>query len=379
MFQLRFIAMAALAAVLSAPGFAATKYAVGSCQPKLRSYATISAAVSNVPSGSTILVCAGNYPEQVLITQPLTLEGVVGGSEAAVVVPPGGLVQSVNNDVNVGPVYYQILVETTGPVNITNLAVDGTGGNSPVAGGIVAGLFYEDSSGTVEYVSARNQTNTGIGILVLTNGYPNTITVENSVVRGFDDRGIWVLSNEAGGLAANIKDNTIEGWPAGGASNMVGFVSAGANCIFQSNMINNVYLGLLLADSDVTTTSNTISALYAIELTNDSSTITGNTIVQRGGSPAIYIEGGTTNLQGNRIDAGGQEGLILGGGGSAIVELNTIMNSSIAVDGCAESASGFTVTGNTITDAAIGVQMPSGNTTTLNKFYATAMAVEACP
>ena len=59
MFRLRFIAiMAATAAVLfSASAFAATKYAVGTCQPHLPSYSTISQAVSSVPSGSTIEVC----------------------------------------------------------------------------------------------------------------------------------------------------------------------------------------------------------------------------------------------------------------------------------------------------------------------------------
>ena len=84
MFRPRFIAIVTLAVFLSAFSFAQTKYAVGTCQPKLTFYATISQAGSSVPSGATIEARPGHYPEQVLITQPLTLEGIaVGSSDTA--------------------------------------------------------------------------------------------------------------------------------------------------------------------------------------------------------------------------------------------------------------------------------------------------------
>ena len=51
-------------------------FAVGTCRPRLRSFTTIQAAVSGVPAGSTVLVCPGTYPEQVTITQPLSLQGI---------------------------------------------------------------------------------------------------------------------------------------------------------------------------------------------------------------------------------------------------------------------------------------------------------------
>ncbi len=88
MFRSGFIAIAALVVLVSASAFAGTTYAVGTCLPNLTYYTTISLAVSSVPPGSTIKVCSGSYPEQVLITQPLTLEGVPGASSAAVVVAP---------------------------------------------------------------------------------------------------------------------------------------------------------------------------------------------------------------------------------------------------------------------------------------------------
>ncbi len=82
------------AALLSGtfPAFA-TSYAVGHCKPSLTSYSTISAAVSAVPSGSIVEVCPGTYAEQVTITKPLTLQGVISGnsSQPVITVPPSGL------------------------------------------------------------------------------------------------------------------------------------------------------------------------------------------------------------------------------------------------------------------------------------------------
>src|SRR4030095_12092659 len=70
---------------------------VGSCLSNLQRYATISQAVSAVPPSSTILVCPGNYPEQIIIHQALTLRGVpsANASNPTITVPAGGLSESV--------------------------------------------------------------------------------------------------------------------------------------------------------------------------------------------------------------------------------------------------------------------------------------------
>jgi len=44
----------------------------------LASYPTISLAIASVPANSTIFVCPGTYPEQLLITKSLTITGVAG-------------------------------------------------------------------------------------------------------------------------------------------------------------------------------------------------------------------------------------------------------------------------------------------------------------
>ncbi len=74
----------------------AATFVVGTCRAG-RSFTTIQAAVTAAPSGSTIDVCPGIYPEQVMIeAKTLTLVGVLSGTnDAAVLVPPaGGLIMN---------------------------------------------------------------------------------------------------------------------------------------------------------------------------------------------------------------------------------------------------------------------------------------------
>ncbi|MGB9233595.1 MAG: right-handed parallel beta-helix repeat-containing protein [Terriglobales bacterium] len=364
MFRPGFIAITALVVLVSASAFAGTTYAVGTCMPNLPYYTTISLAVSSVPPGSTIKVCPGSYPEQVLIAQPLTLEGVPGASSAAVVVAPAG---GLTNSVQLGEcgiaTYYQILVQNpAGPVNISNLVVDGTGAGNPA--GSVIGVVYLDATGTVSEASARNQTNAGegYGIYAATSlGAGQTITIENSFVHGFDALGISVDSSCGGGpLAVNIKANTINGGGTG-------------------------FNGIYVAESTGNVASNAISGIATgVSLSGASVTATGNIISASGNGYGVFVLSGGNTVEHNRIDAGGGTGMLLSGSGtSSLVEENTIGNASNGVFGCGlghrPAASGFTVTGNAITDAAVGVEMPSGNTSTPNRFYATASAVEACP
>src|ERR1700720_2734723 len=96
--------------------------AVGTCKPNLQSYSTIQDAVSNVAAGGTILVCAGADPEQVPITKPLTMKGVLSGKAAAsfITSPKGGLKQNTVN--HLGNIWdAQVLVQSTaGPVDISD-------------------------------------------------------------------------------------------------------------------------------------------------------------------------------------------------------------------------------------------------------------------
>src|SRR5271170_6579045 len=161
---------------LSSLSFAGTyaAYPLGStnCDIRLVGYQTIQAAVNTVPSGSTIEVCPGIYPEQVVISKPLTLTAFTGAAseasnaEVLIQIPAGGATGGFYDSI-IGSIYSQILVSSTGPVNITDIAFDGTGNNIPPGWGNLAAIFYDESSGTVNGVSVANEIDFGGGMGVV--------------------------------------------------------------------------------------------------------------------------------------------------------------------------------------------------------------------
>jgi len=278
--------------------------------------------------------------------------------------PFGGITQVVNGPG--GTTACQILVRSTGLVNISGLGVEGSGAivNN---GSYLAGIAYEDASGTVSHVSIRNQVLEGfggIGFVTVTNSADaQTVTIEESLIRGFDGVGIWSATNDgAGVMTTNIKTNTIRGT----LSSSIGINGQRSDGLVQSNVVSNVGQGVYLLLSGAKVTTNTISV---------TSPGTG-----------VSVESGSSSVTGNRIDAGGGQGVALyDAAAGSVVKGNTIVNSLTAVFGCGYGtippggpASGFAVSGNVIMDAAIGLQMPSGNTSAPNRYYATGSAVGYC-
>jgi hypothetical protein len=197
------------------------QYGVGTCNINvIQKFSTIQAAVNSVPVGSTILVCPGLYPEQVTISQPLTLRGVASGnsSRATIAINPEA---SFGSNVTIFvPLYAQVLVknvEPAGPVNIVGITVDGYGfGASPApclqgGGGTgLAGIVYSaGTTGTVNEVSTRNHQVAGCGFGILAfnaSDTSQTITVANSSVHDFD-YGIFTSAAPAQALLATIQGN----------------------------------------------------------------------------------------------------------------------------------------------------------------------------
>ena len=297
----------------------ATDYAVGTCEPKLHSYSTISEAVSTVPAGSIVEVCPGTYPEQVTISQPLTLEGITSANsdKAIITSPSGGL--SVNGP---GESAVQILV-TAGPVNITNIMVDGTG-NDLGGTAFLAGIYYGNgSSGVIKEVTTRNQLDSdeGVGIWVENeDAGGESVTIENCSVHDFDFAGIivggditvTVKANHVnassatkflygiyfGAAAGSMTGNDVNGpgtiVDAEGISVASPSVSISANIIanwqfavfdseaasYTSNTVRNVEDGFYLTAPGATVESNTITQVsnVGIEFNCNTGTVKSNTI-----------------------------------------------------------------------------------------------------
>src|SRR5882724_1234939 len=163
----------------------ATTVSVGGCVTGVTNYTTIQAAINASLPGDTVDVCPGTYSEALTITIPLTVVGVQSGfgdraivqgvfNSASVTIPGGQYGFRVQPSSNT--VFPQILIQNTGPVNLTNLTVDGNGGGLDTVG-----VYYQNSSGTVNHVAEHGGHSFGFWLENDTATLLN-VTVTNSVV-----------------------------------------------------------------------------------------------------------------------------------------------------------------------------------------------------
>ena len=303
-------------------------FAVGNCKPRLKHFATIQTAVSSVPPGSTVQVCPGVYREQVTISQPLTLKGIPDSTLAdlaVITVPSDGLTANVTSMFGES-VAAQVLVQTSGGVNITNITVDGTGGDQACAIWL-AGIFYASgSSGNVTRVRTSNQIDggCGVGIWAENGGSSNQyVTIQGSSVHDVDGTGISLSSNTPPTLTVSVRNNFVS--PSGSA---VGIFATSVNGDITDNDVSTAVAGVFdLAPGVRLASNNVTSTEFGVAL----------------------LAGGT--VQSNDITNSGF-GVVLGGPG-AIVQSNRItLTTSAAVEfGCNTAI----VSHNTINDAAVGL------------------------
>jgi hypothetical protein len=315
--------------IVSIQPLLASTVQVGTCRNNLQSFPTISAAVSGVTAGSTIHVCPGTYAEQVTITLPLTLQGVTSGTanQVVITVPAAGLVPNAVSMFGES-VAAQVLVEgpLSGPVNIRNIAVDGTGGNMSCTAWL-AGIYYSSgSSGTVNRVRVSGQIDStcGVGIWAENaNTSGELVTVQNSTVYNVDSAGIFAGSGTTPTLTANLNKNVVN-------------ASAAVAAIDSDSVQGQV------TENNV---SNSVFGVYDVSNINvQENTIIGAT------SAGIYMANGGT-ASGNEV-SGSNEGVLLGASG-ATLKNNVIMSSTTA--GVELGCFSATVTGNLINDAPVGV------------------------
>src|SRR6516225_7066773 len=276
-------------------------YVVGSCKPRLTRFTSISAAVSSVPSGSTIFVCPGTYPEQVAISQPLKLVGITSANQddAIVKVPSGGLSPNATSIFGEG-IAAQILVQTPGPVEIVNLSVDGTGSDNGCAGGVwVAGIFYAiGSSGEVNRARASQQMNSGCsaGIWAENDGITNqSIEINDSSVHDVGNTGIFVAQNgSTPTLYARVHGNIVS-IPNG----LVGIGMAGVSGTVSGNIVTNALFGIADVGPQISLNSNVVSLTAVGIVLEGGGQVFANRSSTVGVGVLFYADGGS--LQGNRI------------------------------------------------------------------------------
>lgn len=345
----------------SCPLFAVTTYYVGSCHAG--SYPTINAAMTAAPAGSSILICPGTYPEQLIVSKQITLRGMSNSnaSGAVVAVPAGGL--STTTSLFAGESAAQIEVRADG-VSISNIAVDGTAGtsNCPASGLTFIGIFFAGgSSGTVNQSVVRNQTCTSFGYGLLAEngaGTKRTVTIEASSFHTIAYAGIIAYSDQTPStLTASITNNDVYAgqWGILTSGNVAGTVS--------QNRVGGASAGIYVSSTIGTISNNVISDASEgiLAITSGQPTITGNTIVN--GSTGIEVGGG--NVSSNHI-SNVQYGIIITSN-SSTVEANHITNASMA--GMYFGCHSATVSGNFINEAPIGLTYVPASYTGTNTFF----------
>jgi parallel beta-helix repeat protein len=329
----------------------AANYAVGTCKPSLPSFATISAAVSTVPPNSTVMVCPGTYPEQVTIAQPLTLKGITSGNagQAVITVPGSGLTGASDA---FGVTIFAMLTANgglSGPVNITDISVDGTGNGIDCNSGAnwLVGIYYPtDSSGTVNEVSvhtlATTSCGTGTGVWLENADTSNTtsITIENSSLRDIQNSAVIT---EGGNLLATVKGNTM----ATRGYSVQLFVGGS----FTGNVItgNGAYYPSLSGPSAISanTVTNTGYGMYVAGPAN--AVVTGNTVINST-TVGIFLVAPVTASHNNVANS--PYGIV--GFNGATATSNRISNTSVS--GIFDEGGGNTYKSNAITEAGVGIE-----------------------
>jgi len=328
--------------LLISSSFAATLY-VGTCHKA--SYATISAAVAAAPAGSIVDVCPGTYPEQVFITQALTLQGITAkNTDRATITAPipasGGppTWQFVADpDGGAAMVAPQIFVSSpVGAVTIRNLTIDDSAETTSPAC-LDAGywhtiaIFVQESSGTITGVSTLGQgknSGCGIGIRAFAAG-PATLTLTNSFLQDAHQSGVVL---EGAGLTVNVSQNVLDL-----TSNNYGISSTDVSGTISSNFVTME--GDIIADfgsgGPVTFSDNVLRAAAP------------------GCSAAMLFER-KAQVTGNKIE-GCLTGIAFLSGSTNAVSLknNLVVDATIGIDlGC---DSNVTLTGNAVNDVYEGI------------------------
>jgi Right handed beta helix region len=221
---------------------ATTTYLVGTCKSGPKSFSTISAALAATPAPNIVEVCPGTYPEQVEITIPVTLEGITADNSAQPIITPpaSGFVPNATDDYGQTYVVQLYVNNVSDIVNVSNLTLDAEG--QGVYPDCTIGIFYQNTSGTVNELTTRNQTypdcRGGRGIYVEGGASNPTVTVENCSVHDFNAFGIFAETNSTTSeLNVTIRNNYVNNNGAGG--NYYIYVVQGATGTVTANTAVN--------------------------------------------------------------------------------------------------------------------------------------------
>jgi hypothetical protein len=237
--------------------------------------------------------CPGTYTEQITIAQPLSLQGVAsGGSDLVLINGQGAEVFSPFLGTHLTA---QILITSTGPVNITNITVDGTATCADANSG---NIYYSNSYGTANHVVVRGtvpggSSTCGTGLYVENDGSsPLTVNVQNSSFYNLVG-GISSFSNSTPiALVVNVK-NSFFNAPSGLGGAAIYYSHATGTA--SGNVSSGFLYGSALDKSAVATISSNViaGAGTGIRIASAGNTITNNQLLNL--QSAIVFAAGANN------------------------------------------------------------------------------------
>jgi hypothetical protein len=264
---------------------ASLTYIVGTCKSGTH-FSTIQSALNASPAPTTVEVCPGEYPEQITINKPVTLEGIAQGNadQVQIVTPGGGLVVNANvytGDEVLTPAAAHIFVNNaSGRVNLSNLNVNGIANGQSGSGAFLIGVLYQQTAGTINHVVTFNQNgeNTvGWGIFLEGGSSDPSVTVENCSEYNFSQGAIWAIgTTDTPNLTAIIENN------------------------FVSSSSQGTYNIVLEEGTNGTATGNVVSGgLYGIFIVTPKGLVSGNTIL--GSQIGIGLAADGVSVKSNKI------------------------------------------------------------------------------
>lgn len=297
-------------------------------------YNTIGAAITAAQSGDVIEICPAVYPEQIVITKPITLLGLHVQGIGRVLIQPTALTQP-TLPAPVGTLDFMAVISVVNTSNVTiyDLAIDASKNTVTGCTVALAGIHFYNASGVVDSaaISGAQLSNplsctalfpgNGFGVQVDETASSTTsfsVTVRNTSIHDFGRNAILVVGS---GETANIDGNSIAGvGPSTGANQFGVFLADGAtgqvtgNSISQGNCgtisIPDCYNlrseGVVLRSvgNGTVVAGNMISNVQAGVFVNGATgaVVTGNTVSNVDALNGIHIQASISGLfTGNRI------------------------------------------------------------------------------
>lgn len=266
----------------------------GGCFFSTAAVATVQADVNAAASGATVTEAAGNYREQITITQNLNLRGA-GLNLTTIESPDFGSIPAFTPTSTAYPI---INIQNAASVNVSDLTIDGRNQGHPTNNRFT-GISYYNAGGTINNTRITN-------------------VQEGPTSGGQHGFAVRAVTTGATSATVNITNNTMDNFQKGAivasGTNLAGTIS-GNTITARGNTSTLVQNGIQVSGgATYQVTSNTISGFgYAPATTNPAAillispgagtNVDDNTITGTGGADiAIYLNGqAAVNIRNNAI------------------------------------------------------------------------------